>query len=136
MSDTTRNAVSLDTVDQLALAWAFVFAEDQLAHAWTSVFAEDQLAHAWTAVRAADHAGLPLTSVVPQTPLGLLAPTTPLGLLAPMTPVVPFVSFASIYAKQLRMKRELDHMFEQVDDMQVKLDDLVVEVAALKKRRL
>ena len=49
---------------------------------------------------------------------------------------LPFVSFSSIYAGQLRMKRELDYMFEQVDDMQVKLDALTAEVAAIKKRRL
>ncbi len=49
---------------------------------------------------------------------------------------MPFVSFAMVYAGQLRMKRELDHMLEQVDDMQVKLDALVVEVAAIKKRRV
>ena len=48
---------------------------------------------------------------------------------------MPFVSFASIYAGQLRMKRELDHMFEQIDDMQLKLDALTIEVAAIKKRR-
>jgi hypothetical protein len=48
---------------------------------------------------------------------------------------LPFVSFASIYAGQLRMKRELDYMFEQVDGMQVKLDALTAEVAAIKKRR-
>ena len=49
---------------------------------------------------------------------------------------MPFVSFSMIYEGQLRMKRELDYMFEQVDGMQVKLDALVVEVAAIKKRRL
>ena len=49
---------------------------------------------------------------------------------------LPFVSFAEIYSNQLRMKRELDYMFEQVDGMQVKLDALVGEVAAIKKRRL
>jgi hypothetical protein len=49
---------------------------------------------------------------------------------------LPFVGFAEIYKNQLRMKRELDYMFEQVDGMQVKLDDMTVEVAALKKRRL
>ncbi len=49
---------------------------------------------------------------------------------------MPFVSFASIYSGQLRMKRELDYMFEQVDDMQVKLDALSREVADIKKRRL
>ena len=48
---------------------------------------------------------------------------------------MPFVSFTMIYEGHLRMKRELDHMFEQVDDMQVKLDALIGEVAALKKRR-
>ncbi len=48
---------------------------------------------------------------------------------------LPFVSFAGLYTNQLRMKRELDYMFEQVDDMQLKLDTLVVEVAAIKKRR-
>ena len=49
---------------------------------------------------------------------------------------MPFVSFSMIYEGQLRMKRELDYMFEQVDSMQVKLDALVSEVAAIKKRRL
>ena len=49
---------------------------------------------------------------------------------------LPFVSFASIYAGQLRMKRELDYMFEQVDDMQVKLDALTAEVRDIKKRRM
>ena len=49
---------------------------------------------------------------------------------------LPFVSFSMIYASQLRTKRELDYMFEQVDDMQVKLDALTAEVAAIKKRRL
>ena len=49
---------------------------------------------------------------------------------------MPFVSFASIYEGQLRMKRELDSMFLRVDDMQVKLDTLSSEVAAIKKRRL
>jgi hypothetical protein len=49
---------------------------------------------------------------------------------------MPFVSFSMIYENQLRLRRELDYMFEQVDGMQVKLDALVGEVAALKKRRL
>ena len=48
---------------------------------------------------------------------------------------MPFVSFASIFAGQLRMKRELDRMFEQVDGMQLQLDTLSIEVAALKRRR-
>ncbi len=48
---------------------------------------------------------------------------------------LPFVSFSDIYTNQLRMKRELDYMFEQVDDMRVKLDEMFIEVAALKRRR-
>ena len=48
---------------------------------------------------------------------------------------MPFVSFASIFAGQQRMKRELDRMFEQVDGMQLQLDTLSIEVAALKRRR-
>ncbi len=48
---------------------------------------------------------------------------------------LPFAAFAEIYRDQQRMRRELDYMFEQVDGMQVKLDRLFVEVAALKKRR-
>ena len=47
-----------------------------------------------------------------------------------------FLSFTSIYTGQLRMKRELDYMFEHVDDMQVKLDALTAEVRELKKRRM
>jgi hypothetical protein len=38
-----------------------------------------------------------------------------------------------IYAGQLRMRRELDYMFEQVDTMQVKLDALTAKVKELKK---
>ncbi len=49
---------------------------------------------------------------------------------------MPFVSFSMIYENQLRLRRELDYMFEQVDGLQVKLDALVSEVEALKKRRL
>ncbi len=48
---------------------------------------------------------------------------------------MPFVSFASIYAGQLHMKRGLDRMFEQVNNMQLQLDALNVEVSAIKKRR-
>ncbi len=48
---------------------------------------------------------------------------------------MPFVSFASIFAGQQRMKRELDHMFEQVDDMQVQLNALAAEVADIKRHR-
>ena len=45
------------------------------------------------------------------------------------------MSITQIYMSQHRLRRELDYMFEQVDGMQVKLDRLFVEVAALKKRR-
>jgi hypothetical protein len=48
---------------------------------------------------------------------------------------LPFVSFAEIYKNQMRLRRQLDYMFEQVDGMQVKLDEMVIEVAALKGRR-
>ncbi len=48
---------------------------------------------------------------------------------------MPFVSFASIFAGQLRMKRELDRMFEQVNGMQLQLDALNIEVADIKRRR-
>ena len=47
----------------------------------------------------------------------------------------PFMSITQIYMSQHRLRRELDYMFEQVDGMQVKLDEMVTEVAALKKRR-
>ncbi len=49
---------------------------------------------------------------------------------------MPFVSVAQLYREQRRMRRELDYMFEQVDDMQVKIDSMFAEIAALKKRRL
>ena len=48
---------------------------------------------------------------------------------------MPDVSFASVYAGQLYMKRNLDRMFEQVDNMQLQLDTLNVEVSHLKRRR-
>ena len=48
---------------------------------------------------------------------------------------IPNVSFATIYAGQLHMKRGLDRMFEQVNNMQLQLDALNVEVSAIKKRR-
>ena len=48
---------------------------------------------------------------------------------------MPGVSFSSIYAGQLHMKRDLDRMFEQVNGMQLQLDSLNVEVAHLKRRR-
>ena len=47
---------------------------------------------------------------------------------------MPGVSFSSIYAGQLHMKRELDRMFDQVNGMQLQLDAL--EVAHIKRRRL
>ena len=48
---------------------------------------------------------------------------------------VPGVSFASVYAGQLHLKRNLDRMFEQVNGMQLQIDTLNVEVAHLKRRR-
>ena len=49
---------------------------------------------------------------------------------------MPGVSFSSIYAGQLHMKRELDRMFDQVNGMQLQLDALNVEVAHIKRRRM
>ena len=48
---------------------------------------------------------------------------------------MPNVSFATIYAGQLHMKRGLDRMFDQVNNMQLQLDSLNVEVSHLKRRR-
>ena len=48
---------------------------------------------------------------------------------------MPNVSFASVYAGQLRMKRGLDRMFDQMNNMQLQLDSLNVEVAHIKRRR-
>ena len=48
---------------------------------------------------------------------------------------MPGVSFSSIYAGQLHMKRGLDRMFEQVNSMQLQIDFLNVEMSALKRRR-
>ena len=48
---------------------------------------------------------------------------------------MPGVSFASVYAGQLHMKRNLDRMFEQVNSMQLQIDSLNVEVGHLKRRR-
>ena len=48
---------------------------------------------------------------------------------------MPGVSFASVYAGQLHLKRNLDRMFEQVNGMQLQIDTLNVEVAHLKRRR-
>ena len=47
----------------------------------------------------------------------------------------PFMSITQIYMSQHRLRRELDYMFEQVDGMQLRLDAMAVEVAALKKLR-
>ena len=49
--------------------------------------------------------------------------------------VFPFMSITHIYMSQHRLRRELDYMFEQVDGMQLRLDTMAVEVAALKKLR-
>ena len=49
---------------------------------------------------------------------------------------MPFVSFASIYAGQLHLKRGLDRLFEQVNNMQLQLDALNVEVDHIKRRRM
>ncbi len=49
--------------------------------------------------------------------------------------MLPFVGFAEVYKNQMRMKRELDYMFEQVDGMQVKLDAMTIEIADIKKHR-
>ncbi len=48
---------------------------------------------------------------------------------------MPGVSFASVYAGQLHLKRGLDRMFEQVNNMQLQIDSLNVEVSHLKRRR-
>ena len=48
---------------------------------------------------------------------------------------MPGVSFASVYAGQLHLKRNLDRMFEQVNSMQLQIDSLNVEVGHLKRRR-
>ena len=48
---------------------------------------------------------------------------------------MPGVSFANIYAGQLLLKRSLDRMSAQVNNMQLQLDSLNVEVAHIKRRR-
>ncbi len=45
------------------------------------------------------------------------------------------LSFTQIYNNQLRLRRELDYMFAQVDNMHVILDAMAVEVDVLKKFR-
>ncbi len=49
---------------------------------------------------------------------------------------MPGVSFASVYAGQLCLKRGLDRMFEQVNSMQLQIDSLNIEVSHLKRRRM
>jgi hypothetical protein len=49
---------------------------------------------------------------------------------------MPGVSFASVYAGQLAMKRELDRTVEHTRSMQLQIDALNIEVSHLKRRRL
>ncbi len=49
---------------------------------------------------------------------------------------MPGVSFASIYAGQLALKRELDRTVSHTQSMQLQIDALNVEVSHLKRRRL
>ncbi len=49
---------------------------------------------------------------------------------------MPGVSFASVYAGQLAMRRELDRTVSHAGSMQLQLDALNVEVSHLKRRRL
>jgi hypothetical protein len=49
---------------------------------------------------------------------------------------MPGVSFSSIYAGQLHLKRNLDRMFDHVNNMQLQIDALNVEVSHLKRRRI
>jgi hypothetical protein len=46
------------------------------------------------------------------------------------------VSFASIYAGQMALKRELDRTVQHTQSMQLQIDGMNVEIAALKRRRL
>ena len=48
---------------------------------------------------------------------------------------MPGVSFASVYAGQLHLKRNLDRLCEQVNGMQLQLDTVNVELSHLKRRR-
>ena len=45
------------------------------------------------------------------------------------------LSYTHIFNDQLRLRRELDYMFVQVDDMHAKLDAMTAEVAVLKRFR-
>ena len=49
---------------------------------------------------------------------------------------MPGVSFASIYAEQMAMKRELDRTVSHTRSMQLQIDALNVEVSHMKRRRL
>ena len=49
---------------------------------------------------------------------------------------MPGVSFASIYAGQLALKRELDRTVSHTQNMQLQIDSMSVEIAALKRRRV
>jgi hypothetical protein len=49
---------------------------------------------------------------------------------------IPGVSFASIFAGQLALKRELDRTVSHTQSMQLQIDGMNVEIAALKRRRL
>ncbi len=46
------------------------------------------------------------------------------------------ISFASIYAGQMALKRELDRTVEHTQNMQLQIDALNVEMAHVKRRRL
>ena len=49
---------------------------------------------------------------------------------------MPGVSFASIYAGQLALKRELDRTVSHTQNMQLQIDSMSVEIAVLKRRRV
>ncbi len=49
---------------------------------------------------------------------------------------MPGVSFASVYAGQLAIKRELERTVEHTRSMQLQIDALNIEVSHLKRRRL
>ncbi len=49
---------------------------------------------------------------------------------------MPGVSFASIYAGQMAIKRELDRTVSHTHSMQLQIDTLNVELSHLKRRRL
>ena len=49
---------------------------------------------------------------------------------------MPGVSFASIYAEQMALKRELDRTVSHTQNMQLQIDSMNVEIAVLKRRRV